>query len=87
MKNNLHRVLVGISLLLMVASWATCHYGVEHEIGKIPSETRLGMSDFDWIGVEWIWRGMMILFVAVVLDCAALMVWLRRRRRIANQTF
>ena len=86
MKNNLHRVLFGLSLLLMVASWATCHYGVEHEISKIPLEMRLGMSDLDWIGVEWIWRGMIILVVAVVLDCVALMMWLGARRRIANQT-
>jgi hypothetical protein len=83
---NLHRILFAVSLLLIVASWATCHYGVEHEIGKIPPETRAGMSDFDWIGREWIGRGMIILFVAVVLDCVALMMWLRGRRRIANQT-
>jgi hypothetical protein len=70
----------------MVASWATCHYGVAQEISKIPAETRAGIEDFDWIGVEWIWRGMIILFVAVVLDCVALMVWLLGRRRIVNQT-
>lgn len=44
------------------------------------------MSDFDWIGVEWIRRGMVILFVAIALDCVALMMWLRARRRIANPT-
>jgi hypothetical protein len=83
---NIHRILLGLSLVLMVASWATCHYGVEHEINKIPAETRAGMADFDWIGVEWIGRGIIILFVAVAIDCVALMMWLRERRRIANQT-
>ena len=82
---NIHRILLGFSLLLMLASWATCHYGVQHEISKIPAETRAGMEDFDWIGVEWIWRGTIILFVAVVMDCVALMMWLRARRRIVDQ--
>jgi len=84
---NLQRIFLGIALLLMIASWSTCHYGVAHEISKIPAETRAGMEDFDWIGVEWIWRGIIILLVAVVLACVALMMWLRSRRRIANQTF
>jgi hypothetical protein len=84
---NLHRILLGFSLLLMVASWATCHYGVAHEISKIPAETRAGMEDFDWIGFEWIWRGTIILFVAIVLNSVALMMWLRERRRIASRTF
>jgi hypothetical protein len=82
---NLHGILLGFSLLLMVASWATCHYGVAHEISKISAETRAGMEDFDWIGVEWIWRGTIILFVAIVLDFVALMMWFARRRRIASQ--
>jgi hypothetical protein len=50
---NLHRIFFGVSLLLIVDSWATCHNEVEHEIGQIPRETRAGMSDFDWIGVQW----------------------------------
>jgi len=82
---NLHRVLFGLSLLLIVASWATCHYGVEHELSKIPAETRARMTDFDWIGVEWIWRGTIMLFVALILDFVALLMWLARRRRIASQ--
>lgn len=44
-------------MLLVVASWATCHFGVEHEIAGIPAETRDQMADFDWVGVEWIGRG------------------------------
>src|SRR5687767_3559089 len=83
---NLHRILLAFSLLLMVASWATCHYGVAHEISKIPADTREGMEDFDWIGVEWIWRGTIILFVAIVLDLVALTMWFARRRRIVNQS-
>lgn len=52
MKNNLHRVLFGSSSLLILASLATGHYGVQYEINKIPPETRAAMRDFDWIGVE-----------------------------------
>jgi hypothetical protein len=86
MKNNLHRVLFALSFLLMLASFATCHYGVQHEISKIPPETRARMSDFDWIGVEWIERGMIVLFVAIILACVALTMWLRGRRRVDGQT-
>jgi hypothetical protein len=41
------------------------------------------MEDFDWIGVEWIWRGMVVLFVALVLDGVALMMWIRDSRNAA----
>ena len=46
-----------VSLLLLAASFATCRFGVRHEINKIPPETRARMADFDWIGAEWIMRG------------------------------
>jgi hypothetical protein len=79
---NLQRVLVVLSLLLMVTSWTTCHFGVEHEINKIPAEHRAQMTDFDWIGAEWIMRGMLIFLASMIAASAALYLWIIRRRRI-----
>jgi hypothetical protein len=75
---NLHRILFGFSVLHDCIV-AIRHFGVAHEISKIPAETRAEMEDFDWIGVEWIWRGMFILFVAIALDFVALIMWSARR--------
>ncbi|HMV49355.1 MAG TPA: hypothetical protein PLD20_00030 [Blastocatellia bacterium] len=74
--------LVWISALFLVASLATCHFGVQHEINKIPPEIRAQMSDFDWIGSKWIFRGMGILAVAIIFAATALVLWLIQRRRI-----
>ena len=84
---NLQRVLFGLSLLLMVGSWATCHFGVGHEISKIPAERRAQMTDFDWIGAEWIMRGMIIFLAGLLAAIVALLLWVIRKRRMAQQSF
>ena len=65
------KIFLQASLFLTCASFATCHFGVQHEINKIPSEIRRGMADFDWIGVEWIALGTMALLAALVLALVA----------------
>ena len=63
--------LAWISAFFLVASLATCHFGVQHEINKIPPEIRAQMSDFDWIGIKWIVWGAAFLIMAIGLALAA----------------
>lgn len=82
---NLQRGLFVLSLLLMAASWATCHFGVEHEISKIPAGHRARMADFDWVGAEWIMRGTVIFLTGSLAAVIALLLWVMRRRRPARR--
>ncbi len=62
-------------LFLTIVSFSTCHFGTQHEINKIPRETREKMQEFDWVGIEWIGLGMLIEFFAVVCLVLALVFW------------
>jgi hypothetical protein len=84
---NFLRTLGALSLLLTIASWATCHFGVKYEVNKIPAEQRSRMTDFDWVGAEWITRGMIILIAGVLCAVIALVLWVIRRRRRAQRSF
>jgi hypothetical protein len=75
------KILIALSLLFSIASLATCHFGVQHEINKIPPEIKSQMSDFDWIGIEWIAGGSIIFVFAAILAITALTIWLIDRRR------
>ena len=77
------RILLISFLFLTVASFATCYFGVEHEINKIPVEVRLKMSDFDWIAVEWITLGMFIQTIALI--CLILAISLYAFRLLKNK--
>lgn len=83
---NIQRVLFVLSLLLMIASAGTCYFGVQHEINKIPPDTRAAMEDFDWIGNEWLGRGIIIFIVAVIVVFASFTLWIIRRRRWAQHS-
>jgi len=61
------RILFGASLFLFAASMATCFFGVRYAISRIPPEELKRIGDTDWIGVEWILRGGILLTFAVVL--------------------
>jgi hypothetical protein len=61
------RILFGASLFLFVASMGTCFLGVRYAISRIPAEELKRIGDTDWVGVEWILRGGILLMVAVVL--------------------
>ena len=74
-----------VSLLLTAASFATCHFGVQHEINKIPPETRAGMADFDWVGVEWISRGLVLLVLAFASGAAGIVIWVSNLMRKGKQ--
>jgi hypothetical protein len=64
------------SAFLLIASFATCHFGVQHEINKIPPEIRARMSDFDWIGIRWIAWGGAIFILACILALTASAYWI-----------
>lgn len=70
-----------IFLLLTTTSLATCHFGVESEIGKIPAEIRAGMSNFDWIGINWIFYGTIIQIVAFVFLFIGTILFLKSKKR------
>ncbi len=71
-----------IAALLFMASWATCHFGVEYEISKLPPDHPAHTGDNDWIGVEWIMRAMLIQLAALFFSLMALAAWLVRRKRL-----
>ena len=70
-------------VILAGAGFVVGRVGVQHEITKIPAETRAQMSDFDWIGVQWIaWFTIMALVGAVMsLSGVVILAWLRLGRR------
>jgi hypothetical protein len=80
------KILIAPSLLLSIASLATCHFGVQHEIDKIPPEIKARMSDFDWIGIEWIARGSIIFVFAAISAITALTIWLIDGRRAKKES-
>ncbi len=67
-------------LFLTIVSFATCHFGTQHEINKIPRETRQKMSDTDWVGIEWIGLGVIIESLAFVCLVLSLILWIKTRQ-------
>ena len=61
------RIFLGVSLFLFVASMGTCFFGVRYAISRIPQEELDRIGDTDWIGVEWMLRGLILLMLAIVL--------------------
>ena len=61
------RIWFGASLFLFLASMGTCFLGTRYAISRIPPEELKRIGETDWIGVEWILRGGILLIVAVVL--------------------
>lgn len=73
------RRLIWASVFFFVASMSTCFFGVRYAINQIPPERLSRMADTDWIGVEWILRGGILLVIAVVLALVPPITWLFRR--------
>lgn len=85
MRNSI-RLLFALSLLLFTLSLATCFFGVRHEINKIPIDTRARIGDTDWVGVEWILRGLFIFIAAGLTGFASLTLWVIQRRPSSHQS-
>ena len=58
---------------------STCIFGVQYAINQIPSEIRSQMADTDWVGVEWIKRGGILLLISAVLVLIPPILWAFRR--------
>jgi hypothetical protein len=73
------RALFVLAAVTFVAGMATCHFGIEHEIAKMPAEQRAGMTDTDWVGAEWGLRAMFIeaCAIAVFVIAMAFRAWER----------
>lgn len=73
------RRLLWASVFLLVVSMCTCFFGVRYSIDQIPPEKLRRMEDTDWIGVEWILRGGILLVLAALLALLPPILWLFRR--------
>ena len=83
------RALLAVAPVLFLSSLATCYLGVGYEVNQIPPATRAGMSDTDWVGVEWIERGGLLLAASLAAGVGALVlsaVWFYRFRDSKIQT-
>jgi hypothetical protein len=73
------RILLAGSLLLFVSSLATCYFGVDYAVRQqFPNGVPPG-QDTDWIGVEWIGRGMLLMLAAIVAIIIAGGLWFFQR--------
>jgi TRAP-type C4-dicarboxylate transport system permease small subunit len=75
------RILFGASLLLLVASFATCYFGVDYAVRQRFPEGVPPGQDTDFLGLGWVVRGMVLMLVAVVAGLAALVLRSVRRDR------
>jgi hypothetical protein len=63
-----------LAFLVFVGGVAVGIWGTQHEIARIPLTQREQMTDFDWIGEEWIMRGECMIGVAVILATIGFLV-------------
>jgi len=57
---RLSRALSIAAVCLLVTAVLASLLGVRYEISQLPIEQRNQMDDFDWIGMQWIFRGMVL---------------------------
>lgn len=79
------RTAFALSLLFLVSSTATCYFGRRYEVEKIPPERRAQMSDTDWVGREWIWRGVLLFLPAGFFAVAGTVAWFIEKRRTPKE--
>ena len=76
------RILFLLAGTVFLGGVATCYFGVDHEIAKIPPEIRAEMADTDWLGSEWVLLGMVISAggICILVIAFAFRAWARSRR-------
>jgi hypothetical protein len=74
------QIFLTLSAALIITSMGTCFFGVRYAVNQIPPETRSQMEDTDWIGFEWIERGMAIFIVAIVVGSVPVVRELLKKR-------
>jgi membrane protein YqaA with SNARE-associated domain len=75
------RMLLTVSLVTILGSMATCFFGVRYAKNQIPPELRARMADTDWVGFEWIERGMYLFVLGVLIGLIPVLRWLLTYRR------
>ena len=68
------------AVLTFLGSGLTCFIGPRYTVSQLPAAQRGSMTDTDWIGVEWIGAGMVLLAIAVTLMIAAVVMSRRAKR-------
>ena len=64
----------------------TWFFGVRYAISRIPPEELKRIGDIDWIGVEWMLRGGILLVLAIVLALVPPILALTRRTFYRNNS-
>lgn len=59
------------AVFLLVLALAGGFFGPRYEISKIPQAQRDKMSDFDWIGAEWVGVALLMLVAASLVGLTA----------------
>ena len=80
-------ILLGASLLLLVASLATCYLGVDYAVRQQFPEGVPPGQDTDFLGLGWVVRGMILMLVAIVAGLIALVlrsIQRDRNRKLAS---
>ena len=75
------RILFGVSLLLLVASFASCYFGVDYAISQRFPEGVPPGEDTDFLGLGWVVRGMILMLVAIVTGVVAVVLHSAKRNR------
>ena len=81
------RILFLLAGTVFLGGVATCYFGVDHEIARIPLEIRAGMTDTDWVGSEWVLLGMVISAggICILVIAFAFRAWVRSRAVAAER--
>lgn len=72
------RNLLVTSVLLFVASWASCTFGVSYDLSLLPPDEYPYCEHCSYqIGDRWVYLGGGLLAVAISISITAAMLWLR----------
>ncbi len=72
------RNLLVTSVLLFVASWASCTFGVSYDVSQLPPGEYPYCEHCPYqIGDRWVYLGGGLLAVAISISIAAAMVWIK----------
>ena len=86
---NAIRILFCASLLLLVASLATCHFGSDYAVRQQYPEGVPPGEDIHLLGLGWVLRGISLMWVAIAAAVTALVlrsVQQYRNRKSAGHT-
>ncbi len=74
------KYLTGVAVVLGAFAIALLFGGPRYAISQLPPTQRANMSDFDWIGVEWVEGAFVVGVLAVAVATSAFWVHSTQRR-------